>query len=73
MTNNITDAIYETCIFCGSTACVATLYGRIPLTKQLQADLDAKKVILGGCLTSTVLPMQRCLDCGKTWQHKEQP
>ena len=56
-----------TCINCKSTRCAEILYGRIPETEQLRADLKSGKVVLGGCIVSQKMPNRRCLDCGRKW------
>lgn len=58
----------HTCIFCGSHRCAEILYGRIPGTRCLQADLAAGKVVLGGCIVPLDRPTHRCLDCNKEWR-----
>lgn len=55
------------CSFCGSKRCAKILYGRIAETKQLRENLEAGKVVLGGCLVYDGMHQWRCLDCGKEW------
>lgn len=59
------------CVYCGSHRHAEILYGRVPHTESLRADLAAGKVVLGGCIVSSAMPTRRCLDCGKEWRHEE--
>jgi len=57
------------CVYCGSPRSAEILYGRIAQAEELRADLDAGKVVLGGCIVSEDMPTHRCLDCGKEWKY----
>ncbi len=58
---------YPKCRFCGSERCAEILYGRVAETERLREDLEAGRVVLGGCLVFAGMPRWRCLECGKEW------
>lgn len=55
------------CTSCGSQRVARILYGLIstPYDKGLKKDLDAGKVVLGGCCITDESGTHRCLECGK--------
>jgi len=55
------------CPSCNSKRCARILRGYPLYTEELQNDLDAGRVVLGGCLISDDETDWRCLDCGNEW------
>ena len=60
------------CPLCGS-ARVAEIRGGMPaFSEQMQKDLDAGKIVLGGCCIFGDEPTWQCADCGTDFYHKGQ-
>jgi hypothetical protein len=59
------------CASCGSERVARSLYGLPASFAPLQPDLDAGRVILGGCCCSDDEPQWRCLACGHGWGQAE--
>lgn len=55
------------CPSCGSDRSANVLYGRVRITKQIREDLEAGRVVLGGCVLPSVTPQWHCLECGEEW------
>ena len=58
---------HRTCPSCGSKKCARILYGYLAYSKELERDLDAGKVVIGGCVVTGNDPNWRCLDCENEW------
>jgi hypothetical protein len=54
----------KACPSCGSTRVARILYGEPMGSASLEADLEAGRVVLGGCLVADDSPRYRCADCG---------
>ncbi|MCC9604981.1 hypothetical protein LOC68_25260 [Blastopirellula sp. JC732] len=52
------------CPKCGSTRIADVLYGLPDFSDELQQDLDAGKIVLGGCCVTGDDPVWRCRECG---------
>jgi len=55
------------CPQCGSLRVAAILYGLPIFDDGLRRDLEAGRVVLGGCCVSNDSPAWRCLACGHKW------
>lgn len=53
----------STCPKCGSIRIARYLYGEPMFSDQLQADLDAGKIVLGGCIITGDDPKWKCMEC----------
>ena len=53
----------QKCPKCVSVRIARYLYGMPMFSDQLQADLDAGKIILGGCELTGDDPAWKCLEC----------
>ena len=51
------------CPQCRSKRIASILYGMPAFSAKLQADLDAGKVVLGGCCVTTLDPAWQCVEC----------
>ncbi len=52
----------KTCPKCGASTIAEILYG-YPLFSEIQDDLDAGKIVLGGCCISPYSPKWQCTTC----------
>jgi hypothetical protein len=52
------------CPRCGSRAIARVQYGMPALSDQLEADLAAHRVVLGGCMIGPDQPDRACTVCG---------
>lgn len=52
------------CPECGGKV-ARIFYGMPAFTERLQADLDAGRIVLGGCEISENMPTWQCVECGK--------
>ena len=55
------------CPKCGGKV-ARILYGMPAFTKKLQTDLDAGRVILGGCEIVENMPTWQCTNCGQEFK-----
>ncbi|WP_435010466.1 hypothetical protein P12x_001736 [Tundrisphaera lichenicola] len=55
------------CPVCGGSQVAAILYGLVDLGEPVSHDLDAGRVVLGGCSTFEESPEWHCLDCEHEW------
>jgi hypothetical protein len=53
----------EKCPACGSLRIVTFLYGEPAFSKELMAEINVGKVMLGGCCIAGYDPDWECLDC----------
>jgi hypothetical protein len=60
----------QKCPSCGSQRVGTILRGTPALSDELEADIDAGRVIIGGCCVSDEDPTWACADCGADI-HKE--
>lgn len=62
------------CPACGSQQVASILYGMPAFGEQLQRDLEAGKIILGGCCVSDHDPQWQCVGCGvQVYRTEEDP
>lgn len=54
----------RTCPSCGSGRVGTILWGMPAFSEQLEADIAAGRVIIGGCCVSDDDPTWACADCG---------
>jgi hypothetical protein len=55
------------CPYCGSKGAVPILMGYIFPDEKLRADIEAKKVIIGGCCVYEGMPDRHCNQCEREW------
>jgi predicted RNA-binding Zn-ribbon protein involved in translation (DUF1610 family) len=55
------------CPKCGKKKIAEYLYGMPAYTESMQKDIDAGKIILGGCMVSDDNPQYKCQACGYEW------
>jgi transposase-like protein len=58
------------CPFCNSENVAEILYGLPVGSKQLDKELESKKMVLGGCMISDDSPLYKCNDCQKKFGEK---
>jgi hypothetical protein len=63
----------STCLRCGSHQIARIQYGMPAFSKRLEADLDAKRVVLGGCMVWDEQPDRRCTACGQEFRADGRP
>ena len=63
----LADLAAQRCPSCGSARVASILYGLPRFDPELRADLDADRVILGGCSVSDGDPIWMCLVCKTSW------
>lgn len=51
------------CLYCGSINTVKITYGMVEMDEELIAQLEAGKVILGGCMVGFDDPIRHCNNC----------
>lgn len=56
------------CPLCGENTIAAVIYGYFTNDDDLNAKLNAKQVVWGGCETEPNNPRWKCMNCG-TWFH----
>jgi hypothetical protein len=54
----------EKCPGCGSEKVALILWGLPAYSDELQREMDAGKIVLGGCCVSADDPSWTCIDCG---------
>lgn len=59
------------CPFCGSKNIAEYLYGLPCFNKALEKDLEAKRIILGGCMIDGSEPIYHCNDCEKDFGYRD--
>jgi hypothetical protein len=55
------------CPYCGAARVAAILYGLPALDAQLDRDIEAGHIVLGGCCASDNPPVWRCGHCTREW------
>ncbi len=55
------------CPSCASCKIARIRYGLPAFNENLERDLEAGRIVLGGCLVSENDPQWKCLDCEKKW------
>jgi hypothetical protein len=55
------------CPRCGSTRVAQIAHGLIAIDDGVRADLDASRIVLGGCSVSEDSPLLHCVVCGNEW------
>ena len=63
----LADLAAQRCPQCQSAAVARIGYGLPRFTPELVADLDAGRVVLGGCSVSNGDPIWICRDCKREW------
>ena len=68
----------KNCPFCGSKNIAEYLYGLPCFDETLRNDIEAKRIILGGCLVDGSNPRYHCNNCGKDFgyssdEHSSEP
>lgn|GEM_PF-1991088 len=58
------DGMPARCPACGSDRIARILWGLPVYSQELQEQMDAGKVVLGGCCVSDFDPCRTCLGCG---------
>jgi len=58
------------CPLCGSARVAEILWGMPAFSEQMQKDLDAGKIVLGGCCIFGDEPTWQCADCGTDFYRK---
>lgn len=59
------------CPFCGSKNIAEYLYGLPCFNEALEKDLEAKRIILGGCMIDGSEPDYHCNDCEKDFGYRD--
>jgi len=54
----------EKCPQCGSWRVAEILYGMPSMDARLERDLEAERIVLGGCVVTDHDPTWQCADCG---------
>jgi len=54
----------DQCPQCGSWRIAEILYGMPPMDARLERDLEAGRIVLGGCVITDHDPTWQCVDCG---------
>jgi predicted RNA-binding Zn-ribbon protein involved in translation (DUF1610 family) len=52
------------CPECGSWRIAGILYGMPSMDARLERDLEAGRIVLGGCVVTDPDPTWQCTDCG---------
>lgn len=55
------------CPFCGASRVADILYGLPVEDEDLIRDIEASRVVLGGCCVSEGMPTWRCVECAHEW------
>jgi hypothetical protein len=55
------------CEKCGSDRVASVMYGLVYPTEALESDLEAGRVVLGGCSILPGSPEWRCMACHHEW------
>ncbi len=59
------------CPSCNGKNIAEILWGYPEDTRELEKELDGKKIVLGGCLVTGHDPKWECNDCNTRWGHRE--
>ncbi len=59
------------CPNCNSHSVAVIFWGLPEETKELEKELDEKKIVLGGCLVTDHDPKWECNDCHVRWGHSK--
>ena len=57
------DTVSE-CPACHSTSLALIAYGLPVWTEELEADIQARRIVLGGCMLTADRPRYQCNECG---------
>ncbi len=55
------------CPKCDSNSVAKIIYGLVAYDEQMERDLDAGKIVLGGCCISNDSPEWHCNECWHKW------
>ena len=61
----------KSCPFCGSKNIAEYLYGLPCFNEALEKDLEAKRIILGGCMIDGSEPSYHCNDCERDFGYRD--
>jgi len=59
------------CPECGSSSVAEILWGYIANMRELEKELDKKKIVLGGCIVTDHDPKWECNDCYHKWGERD--
>jgi len=62
-----------TCPSCGSRTIAKIQYGEPAYSEELEADLEAHRVVLGGCMVWDDQPDRSCTSCGLEFRADGRP
>jgi hypothetical protein len=63
----------DVCPKSGSGRVAYILYGRPDFSEELERELDAGEVVLGGCVVMGDDPSWHCVECGHRWGERGHP
>ena len=66
-------SVSPTCPQCGSSEVARIQWGYPALSDELEADVEAGRVVLGGCLVGPDDATHQCRACGWTFGGREAP
>jgi hypothetical protein len=58
---------HPACPLCGSNHVASILYGLPDDSEELKRDVNAKKIVLGGCVITDDDPQWHCNECQHEW------
>jgi len=59
----------QPCVHCGSNQVAEIVYGMPALTLEIKRELEAKRIILAGCMIYDKAPQWHCHQCGCDFGH----
>jgi hypothetical protein len=59
---------HPNCPKCGAGHVASILYGLPEFSEELRHELDAKQIVLGGCVVEGDDPQWRCNECQHEWR-----
>jgi hypothetical protein len=68
-----TERSTATCPSCGSRAVARIQYGEPAYSEEFEADLEARRVVLGGCMVWDDQPDRNCTACGLEFRADGRP
>ncbi len=69
----MTTTSVSACPRCGSSEIARIQYGEPAYSPTLEADLDAHRVVLGGCMVGEGQPDRACTTCGLEFRRDGRP
>jgi len=61
------------CPQCGSSSIASIMYGYPAFGEELGRRLEAKEIVLGGCVITPGCPRWHCHDCGRRFGRYDPP